>query len=49
MASKPLLRNRDLALYLGLGLWLAGSVLLYDAYNARGRDKPWPLRVAGVL
>lgn len=49
MASKPIVRNRELALYLGVGLWLAGAVLLYDAYNARGKDKPWPMRVAGAL
>lgn len=45
--SRPLVPDRALALYGGIGLWLAGTVLLWDYY--RGRSKPWPLRIAGAV
>ncbi len=47
--SKPLVANRDLALYLGLGAWLAGIVLLWDAYENRGQERPKVFRLAGLF
>ena len=47
--TRPLVHNRDLAVYGGALLWLAGTVLLWDAYNNRGRSKPLALRIVGAL
>jgi hypothetical protein len=47
--KRPLVRNRDLALYGGLALWLAGAVLLKDAYERRGKGRPAALRVVGAF
>lgn len=47
--GRPLVRNRDTALYLGLALWLAGGVLLWDAWENRGQQRPIIMRVAGAL
>lgn len=47
--DRPLVRNRDTALYVGLALWLAGSVLLWDAWEGRGRRRPLAARLAGGL
>lgn len=41
MSNRPMIRNRDAALYGGILLLIGGSVLLYDAYEARGRSRPW--------
>lgn len=37
---RPIVPDRDLALYGGLALWLAGSFLLWDAYENRDRRRP---------
>ena len=44
---RPWIRDRRTALLLGYGGLLVGSFALYDAYESRGRDKPfiakfWP-------
>ena len=37
-----LIQNRSTELFVGLILFLAGSLLLYDAFNGRGKPLPWP-------
>ena len=46
MKRKPWLRNRRVALYGGYALIAAGSLLLYDAYENRGRSRPWVSKLA---
>lgn len=41
---KPLIRNPQHALCLGLVLTITGAYLLYDAHEARGRSRPFLLR-----
>lgn len=41
MSKGPMIRDRNTALLGGIVLLVAGSVLLYDAYEARGRTRPW--------
>ncbi len=45
--SRPLVKNRDAALYLGAAAWLAGTVLLIDAWRGRGKDAPWIMSLLG--
>lgn len=47
--GRPLLRNRELALYLGLAMTFAGAALLHDAWEARGHKRPWAMRLVGVV
>jgi hypothetical protein len=47
--TRPLVRDRQLALYAGLALTLAGALLLRDAWEARGRDRPWAMRLVGLV
>jgi hypothetical protein len=49
VTGRPLVRDRDVALYLGLALWVAGSVLLWDAWENRGRPRPLVAKLAGAL
>jgi len=37
-----LIQNRSMEIYLGIMLFIIGSILIYDAYNARGQKLPWP-------
>lgn len=46
---RPLVRDRQLALYGGLALTLAGALLLRDAWENRGVDRPWLMRVVGLV
>lgn len=39
--SRPVVRDARTAQLLGVACVVAGSLLLYDAYEARGRTKPW--------
>lgn len=41
----PLVKDRKLALYLGVAAYVVGSVLLYDAYEARGKGRPFATRI----
>lgn len=41
---QPIVRDRQTALYLGVGLYLAGSLFLWDAFEHRGADRPFLLR-----
>lgn len=40
------MKNRKAEIILGLILFLVGALLLYDAFDARGKKMPWP---AGVI
>lgn len=37
------MQNRALETILGLALVLVGCLLLYDAWDARGKKMPWPM------
>ena len=37
-----LLKNRKHEIILGAILFLVGALLLYDAFDARGKRMPWP-------
>jgi hypothetical protein len=43
--TKPVLHNRNTAVTLGLLAYLAGTLLLWDAYENRGRSRPMALRI----
>ena len=47
--KKPLVRNRELALYGGIALTLGGALLLRDAWETRGVDRPWLFRLVGLV
>lgn len=46
---RPLVKNRDAALYLGLGAFLLGAILLHDAYEARNVNRPKAMKVLGLI
>ncbi|MFL6144518.1 MAG: hypothetical protein ACJ72N_21980 [Labedaea sp.] len=41
MSRRPLVHDRELALCLGLAAYVVGAVLLWDAFEGRGRGKPF--------
>jgi hypothetical protein len=45
VSSKPFFRDRDTSLYIGLGMLVLGTVLVWDAYERRGQPRPLMLRV----
>jgi hypothetical protein len=40
--SGHIIKDRGMEIFLGLILFLAGALLLYDAFDARGKKMPWP-------
>lgn len=46
---RPLVRDRQLALYGGLAMTLGGALLLRDAWEHRGKDRPWAMRLIGLV
>lgn len=42
--SKPLVANRNVALLGGVVLTVAGALLLHDAFERRGKSRPFALR-----
>lgn len=36
------IQNRAAEIAVGLALFLIGALLLYDAFDARGKKIPWP-------
>lgn len=36
------IQSRKTEIMVGLALFLIGAVLLYDAFDARGKKIPWP-------
>lgn len=45
LKGNHLIRDRNTEILVGLLLFVIGSVFLYDAFNARGKDLPWPASV----
>ncbi len=43
--TRPVIPDRRTALLAGAGLVVLGAWLLYDAYEARGRTRPFALRL----
>lgn len=41
MARKPYIANRNVALWGGLAAVVVGSLMLHDAYENRGRRRPF--------
>lgn len=48
MSGRPLFRDRDTSLYVGLGLLVWGTLLVYDAYERRGQRRPLMLRLTTI-
>jgi hypothetical protein len=44
MTRRPLVRRQETAIALGIGFFLLGSYLLYDAWEGRGGNTPRLLR-----
>lgn len=42
--NSPLVADRHLALWGGIASLCLGSYLIYDAYEGRGRSRPWITR-----
>lgn len=45
-AVKPrghFMKNRKTEIMIGVILFLVGALLVYDAFDARGKKIPWPL------
>jgi hypothetical protein len=36
------IQNRMLEILVGVVLFMAGALLVYDAYDGRGKKLPWP-------
>lgn len=47
--ARPLVRNRETALYLGIAMTLGGGLLLWDAWENRGAKRPWAMRLIGLF
>jgi hypothetical protein len=46
MSRRLLVRDRTNALWLGYGALVVGSYLLYEAYEKRGKGRPWWSKLA---
>jgi hypothetical protein len=44
MPRQPWIADKRTAVLLGLMLFVAGAIVLWDAYERRGGRAPWPLR-----
>jgi len=44
MSKRPVIRDRNTALWGGMACLILGSWLLYDAYEARGVSRPFAAR-----
>lgn len=42
LKGKHLIEDRKCEILLGLGLFLVGALLIYDAFDRRGKKVPWP-------
>lgn len=36
------IKNRGTEIIIGIVLFMVGALLLYDAFDARGKKMPWP-------
>jgi hypothetical protein len=37
-----LIKDRGMEIFIGFIFFIIGSLLLYDAFNGRGKPLPWP-------
>lgn len=44
MSRSPVIRDRRVAQFGGIAMVIVGARLIYDAYEARGRHRPFWLR-----
>jgi hypothetical protein len=42
---KPVIKDRRVALYAGLAAYVLGSMLLWDAYENRGKSRPFATKL----
>lgn len=47
--ARPYVADRQTALVLGFGAYLLGSFLIWDAYEHRGKSRPFWHRITGGL
>lgn len=47
--TRPLVKDRQLALYGGLAFTLVGALLLRDTWESRGVTRPWLMRIVGLV
>lgn len=40
-----IIQNRKYEIALGILLFVCGAILIFDAYDARGKKVPWPASV----
>lgn len=45
MTRKHLIKDRSMELGVGIGLFAIASWLIYDAYEGRGRQRPFLARI----
>jgi hypothetical protein len=45
MSRRPIVRDRKAALWGGVAAIVVGSLLLHDAYEGRGKSRPWVTRL----
>ena len=43
---RPVIADRTHEITLAVALWAAGLYLMWDAWDNRGRRRPWPIRAA---
>lgn len=43
--ARPHFKSQPAAIVCGLAAFGLGWFCLYDAYNGRGQDQPWPLKI----
>lgn len=49
MRGEPIIADQRAAVWLGVGLTVAGALVLWDAYGHRGQSKPFGLRLLGLV
>lgn len=45
MPRKPIVGDRQTAIVMGLAAYALGTLLLWDAYEHRGKDRPFIFRI----
>lgn len=48
MSGRPFIADPRRGLWLGVALWAAGALVLWDVYERRGYKKPAPLRLLNL-
>jgi hypothetical protein len=44
VSKRPVVRDRKTALWGGVAAIVVGSLLLHDAYERRGKSRPWAIK-----